>query len=83
MTKQKNAAPCPVVIYCGPTIAGVAKQYTVYKGELPPALKEAISALPAMKELIFPLERLPEVRQQLNSKSGHIYRLYKVVQAKF
>ena len=36
-----------------------------------------------MKELIFPLERLPEVRQQLNSKSGHIYRLYKVVQAKF
>ena len=73
MAKQKNAVPCPVVIYCGPTIAGVAKQYTVYKGELPPALKE----------LIFPLERLPEVRQQLNSKSGHIYRLYKVVQAKF
>lgn len=55
MAKQKNAVPCPVVIYCGPTIAGVAKQYTVYKGELPPALKEAISALPAMKELIFPL----------------------------
>ena len=32
MAKQKNAVPCPVVIYCGPTIAGVAKQYTVYKG---------------------------------------------------
>ena len=69
MAKQKNATPCPVVIYCGPTIAGVAKQYTVYKGELPPALKEAISALPAMKELIFP--------------SGHIYRLYRIVQAEF
>ena len=37
MAKQKNAAPCPVVIYCGPTIAGVAKQYTVYKGALPTA----------------------------------------------
>lgn len=34
-------------------------------------------------ELIFPLERLPEVRQQLNRKSGHIYRLYRIVQAEF
>lgn len=83
MAKQKNATPCPVVIYCGPTIAGVAKQYTVYKGELPTALIDAIAKAPAMKELIFPLERLPEVRQQLNSKSGHIYRLYRIVQAEF
>ena len=44
MAKQKNAAPCPVVIYCGPTIAGVAKQYTVYKGELPTALIDAIAS---------------------------------------
>lgn len=83
MAKHKNAAPCPVVIYCGPTIAGVAKQYTVYKGELPTALKDAIVKAPVIGKLIFPLERLPEVRQQLNSKSGHIYRLYKVVQAEF
>lgn len=83
MAKQKNAAPCQVVIYCGPTIAGVAKQYTVYKGALPTALIDAIAKAPVIGELIFPLEKLPEVRQQINSKSGHIYRLYRIVQAKF
>lgn len=83
MAKQKNPVQQAVVVYCGPTLAGIAKQYTVYKGELPPALTEAIMKVPSIKDLIVPLERLPEVRQQLNGKSGHIFHLYNAVQAKF
>ena len=32
-------------VYCGPTVRGVAKQYTVYAGELPEELKAFIQKL--------------------------------------
>lgn len=37
--KEKQTAQKPeVIVYCGPSVRGIAKQYTVYHGRLPDAL---------------------------------------------
>lgn len=82
MAKAKTGAASQTVVYCGPTLPGVAKQYTVYKGALPEQLTAAIKKEPAIRELIIPLGKLADARRQLGSKSGYIYRLYKAVQPK-
>ena len=34
--KEKQTAQKPeVIVYCGPSVRGIAKQYTVYHGRLP------------------------------------------------
>ena len=76
-TKATNA-----VAYCGPTIPGVARQYTVYTGGIPAPLAEAIKKNPAMEGLVIPLDQLPEAMKKLRGGYGHIYRLYRLVQAK-
>ena len=78
MTKKRKpprAATSPVV-YCGPTIPGIAKQYTIYSNGPVPALAAAAQRNPAIGGLIIPLDRLPEAMRQLRTKSGSIYALY-------
>lgn len=58
--------PC---VYCGPSVRGVARQYTVYSGKLPAALEEFIKAHPAAKGLIVSVNRFAQVRSNLE-KSG-------------
>ncbi len=71
------------VVYCGPTIPGVAKQFTNYTGgTLPKKLAEAVEKDPVMAGLVVPLEELPEAMKKLHGGYGHIYRLYQLVQAK-
>lgn len=74
--RRKTAGP---VVYCGPSIPGVAKQYTIYTGGVPTPLAEKIREVPAMGGLVIPLDRLPEARKSLRDGQGHIYRLYKLV----
>lgn len=64
------------MVYCGPTLPGVAKQYTVYTGGIPAALKEAAKKMPPLSGLIVPLDELPEVMRSLREGSGSIYALY-------
>lgn len=77
---QKKAAG--TVVYCGPTIPGVAKQYTFYNNGIPAPLEEAIQKNPAMGGLVIPLDQLPDAMKKLSGRHGHIYRLYRLVQAK-
>ena len=42
MAKPKKAEQATTVVYCGPSIPGVAKQYTAYTNGIPTALAEAI-----------------------------------------
>lgn len=56
-------------VYCGPSVRGVARQYTVYAGEIPAALAEFIEAHPAAKGLLVSVERFAQVRSNLG-KSG-------------
>ena len=48
MAKPKKAEQATTVVYCGPSIPGVAKQYTAYTNGIPTALAEAIVKQPAM-----------------------------------
>ena len=68
-----------VVVYCGPTIPGVAKQYTVYKNGLTPALTEKTKRVPALGRLVLPLEDLPDAMRQMRMRSGPIYALFQAV----
>ena len=70
------------VVYCGPTIPGVAKQHTFYTNGIPDPLLKAIEKYPPMGGLVIPLDQLPEAMKKLNGKYGHIYRLFRLVQAK-
>ena len=72
MAKPKKAEPATTVVYCGPSIPGVAKQYTAYTNGIPTTLAEAIVKQPAMEGLVVPLEQLPEAMKNLRSGTGHI-----------
>lgn len=81
-TKKQSKAPAQAgtVVYCGPTIPGVAKQYTFFQGGIPAALSAAADRLPALGGLVVPLDQLPEAMRQLREKQGPIYALFRKVQ---
>ena len=70
------------VVYCGPTIPGVAVQYTVYTNGTPTALAEAIKKKPILGGLVVPLDQLPEVRRQFHAGAGRYYILYRKAKGK-
>ena len=78
-TTRKAAEAAGTVVYCGPSIRGVARQYTAYNNGIPQGLKEATEKNKILAALIVPLEELPEAMRQ---KSGRIYTLYQAVQGK-
>lgn len=79
--KAGNESAAPVV-YCGPSIPGVANQFTTYTNGIPDSLAEAIKKTPAMGGLVVPLDQLPEAMAKLRGGYGHISRLFRLVQAK-
>ena len=56
-------------VYCGPSVRGVARQYTVYAGTIPAALADFIQAHPAAKGLLVSVGRFAQVRSNLG-RSG-------------
>ena len=84
MTKRtsKAAGAAGTVVYCGPSIKGVARQFTAYNYGIPVGLKAATEKNKVLAAMIVPLEELPEAMRQLRQKSGRIYTLYKAVQGK-
>ena len=60
----------------------MAKQYTFYTNGITAPLAAAIEKYPPMGGLVIPLDQLPEAMKKLNGKYGHIYRLFRLVQAK-
>lgn len=77
--KKTTQATGPVV-YCGPTIPGVAVQYTTYTNGTPTALAEAVKEKPVLGGLVVPLDKLPEVRRQFHDGAGRYYTLYRKAQ---
>lgn len=73
---KKTAQAAGPVVYCGPTVHGVAVQYTVYTKGVPAALAEAIKKKPILGGLVVPLDQLPEVRRQFHAGAGRYYTLY-------
>lgn len=83
MSKEptKTAQAAGPVVYCGPTIPGVAVKFTTYTNGTPAALAEAIKKKPVLGGLVVPLDQLPEVRRQFSTGRGRYCTLYKAAQA--
>ena len=60
-TEQAAAQVQAPVAYCGPTIKGIAPQYTVFVDGLPDKLKEKVEQVPLLKALIVPLATRPRM----------------------
>lgn len=63
-TKVK-AAVTGKQVYCGPTIHGVAKQYTVFENGLPAKLAELAEQKPVLKALIVPVSKFATTRERV------------------
>ena len=66
-------------VYCGPTVRGVAKQYTVYAGELPEELTAFIQKHP--EALVVPVERFAETRRKLEQAGTAQAILYRKIKS--
>lgn len=61
---HKNSMPC---VYCGPSVRGVARQFTVYTKGLPEALNAFLLEHPTAKGLLVPVEDFAAVRARLET----------------
>lgn len=52
---KKAAEAAGTVVYCGPSIKGVARQYTAYNNGIPEGLKQAAEKNKILAALIVPL----------------------------
>lgn len=77
---QSSVFPQPCV-YCGPTIKGIARQYTVYIAGVPRLLEELVKENPLAKGLIVSVEQLPETRRALEKAGTPENILYQKMQA--
>lgn len=68
--------PC---VYCGPSVRGVARQYTTYQGGIPDPLKEFIKEHPAARGLIVPASKFAIVRKRLETRGTAESIIYKKV----
>ena len=67
--KNKTTKPAQpeTVVYCGPTLRGIAKQYTPFTGgSIPTELQRRCEDMPLLRELIVPVEKYAEFRARLN-----------------
>lgn len=70
---KKLPDPC---VYCGPSVRGVVKQYTVYNGGIPDVLKEFIKEHRAAKGLLVSVEKFAQARQKLETPGTGEYILF-------
>ncbi len=70
--------PC---VYCGPSVRGVARQFTVYHGGIPDALKEFIQKHRAAKGMLVSVERFAQVRTRLETPGTGEAILFRKVRA--
>ncbi len=74
--KTPAAQTVEAVAYCGPTIKGVAPQYTVFVGGIPEKLTEIAEEHPVVKALIVPREKLAEMRVKVEQSGTRENLLY-------
>lgn len=75
-TEQAAAQVQAPVAYCGPTIKGIAPQYTVFVDGLPDKLKEKVEQVPLLNALIVPLDKLAETRVKIDQEGTRENILY-------
>ncbi len=73
---QTPAEAVGAVAYCGPTVKGIAPQYTVFVDGLPEKLKEKVEQVPLLNALIVPLDKLAETRVKIDQEGTRENILY-------
>jgi len=58
------------VVYCGPTVRGVTRQYTPFIGGVPQSVKDFVAKYPIAAGLVVPLERFAQVRMNIEAGKG-------------
>lgn len=71
----------PVLVYCGPSIKGTAKQYTVYSAGLTDEMKAFLKKHPTAAALTVPIERFAEVRKSIGTNETAENILFKKLKA--
>lgn len=66
--KPVKAAAPRTLVYCGPSVRNVVRQYTVFSGELPEALNSFLDKHPIARALLVPLDAFAETRSKLEVK---------------
>ena len=69
----EKATPC---VYCGPTVRGVVKQYTVFAGNIPEPLQAFIGKHPEAKTLLVTVDRFAETRKKIETAGSAESILY-------
>lgn len=69
----EKATPC---VYCGPTVRGVVKQYTVFAGNIPEPLQAFIGKYPEAKALLVAVDRFAEIRKKMETAGSAESILY-------
>ena len=79
--KEQGAAGSAGIcrVYCGPTMRNVAKQFTVYSGELPEALTEFLNEHPAAKSLVVPVQQFATMRRDVQTLGTPQHTIYQSV----
>lgn len=68
--------PC---VYCGPTVRGMARQYTTFQGGIPDVLRDFIRECPEARQLIVSTAQFPAMRKRLDTPGTAEAALYKQV----
>ena len=67
------------LVYCGPTVRNVAKQFAVYNGDLPAALADFLSEHPAAKPLVVPVQQFAAMRRDVQATGTPQHTIYQSV----
>ena len=79
--EQEITFPDPCV-YCGPSVKGVAKQYTVYTGgNVPLQLRNFVRQHPAAKGLVTTIGRFAKMRERLETPGTAEALLFQKIKA--
>ena len=78
-TKTKEGGEAGFCMYLGPSIRGVIRTGTLYRGTHAQALEAAAVAVeccPTVRHLIVPDSLLPQARQQVKQPGNALYEMY-------
>ena len=76
--QEKIPDPC---VYCGPSVKGVARQFTVYRGGIPKALEEFMETHKIAKRLLILEAQFAQVRVKLGTPGTVEYMLLQKLKA--
>lgn len=76
-TAPKKKGVEGTVVYVGPDMPGIAKQYAVFNNGLPEALKEFIKDRPVFRQLVVPVGQLTQVNVELGKEGSAMNALYR------